>query len=70
MIRKISKFKRKHKIVFAIIIGLSVVSFWRGAWGIMDVYIFPNNYGISSLVCFLIGIGLLSVTNYVVEELM
>ncbi|PIQ76242.1 hypothetical protein COU78_04755 [Candidatus Peregrinibacteria bacterium CG10_big_fil_rev_8_21_14_0_10_49_24] len=70
MISKISTFKRKHKLIFALIIGLSVVSFWRGAWGIMDVYIFPNNYGISSIVCFFIGIGLLSATNYIVEELM
>lgn len=70
MIKKITTFKRKHKVCFAILIGLAVVAFWRGAWGIMDVYIFPDNYGLSSLICLVAGIGLLWVTNYVVEELM
>lgn len=70
MIKKIATFKKRHKVVFAIIIGLAVVAFWRGAWGIMDVYVFPNNYGISSIVCLMVGMGLLYATNYIVEELM
>ena len=70
MFSKLNSFKKKHKIVFAILIGFSVVSFWRGAWGILDVFIFPNNYALSSIVSLIFGIGLLAVTNYIVEELM
>lgn len=70
MFRKINSFKRKHKMLFAIIIGFSVVSFWRGAWGILDVFVFPENYALSSVVSLVFGITLLAVTNYIIDELM
>lgn len=70
MIAKIKTFKRRHKVCFAILIGFAVVAFWRGAWGIMDVYIYPNDYGVSSFISLGIGIGLLVITDYIVEELM
>lgn len=64
MFKKVSSFKRKHKVIFAIFIGLSVVSFWRGAWGVFDVFVFPENYAVSSIISLIFGIGLLGVTNY------
>lgn len=70
MLNKLNSFKKKHKILFSILIGFSVVSFWRGAWGILDVFVFPNNYALSSIVSLAIGIGLLVITNYIIEELM
>ena len=70
MFKKINSFKRKHKMLFAIIIGFSVVSFWRGAWGILDVFVFPKNYALSSVISLVFGITLLAVTNYIIDELM
>jgi hypothetical protein len=70
MHNKLNSFKKKHKVLFAILIGFSVVSFWRGVWGILDVFVFPNNYALSSIVSLVFGIGLLAVTNYIIEELM
>jgi len=70
MFQKINQFKRKHKILFAILIGFSVVSFWRGAWGILDVFVFPNNYTLSCITSLILGISLLAITNYIIEELM
>jgi hypothetical protein len=36
-----------------LLIGLAIVFFWRGAWGLMDIYIFPASpilsYGFSAL---------------------
>ena len=59
-----------HQIIFAIIIAFAVVSFWRGVWGLMDLYIFPDNYNFSLWFSLFIGLGILSITNYVTKELM
>lgn len=69
MIKKIAKFKRRHKILFALLVGFSVVSFWRGAWGILDVYLFPDDYHLSSIASLAIGLSLLALTDYLVKEL-
>ena len=70
MLKKISTFKRRHKVAFAIVIGFAVVAYWRGAWGIMDVFLFPNNYGLRCIVSLALGMGLLAATHYIVEEMM
>lgn len=70
MAKKIDNFKRRHKILFALLIGFAVVAFWRGAWGILDVYLFPDDYHLSSIASLCIGLGLLGLTDYLVKELM
>lgn len=42
MFNAFKKLKRHHQVVFAIIIGVAVVSFWRGVWGFLDLYLFPQ----------------------------
>jgi 4-amino-4-deoxy-L-arabinose transferase-like glycosyltransferase len=66
MISSISRLEDKHKIVFAIMIGFAVVCFWRGAWGMMDLHLFPNNPNISYLIAFFTGFGILINTRYIV----
>jgi hypothetical protein len=61
--------KPNGRALFVLLIGLSVVSFWRGAWGIMDTYLFPNSYELSSWVSILIGSIILYVTHYWTKEL-
>ncbi|PIT86876.1 MAG: hypothetical protein COU33_00735 [Candidatus Magasanikbacteria bacterium CG10_big_fil_rev_8_21_14_0_10_43_6] len=68
MLKKFHSLKKKHRVPFAILIGFSVILFWRGAWGILDVYLFPDNYALSSIVS--LGLGLLGATHYIVNELM
>lgn len=70
MFKKINTFKSRHKVIFALLIGAAVVSFWRGVWGLMDVYLFPDNYELSSWTSFLAGVTVLGVTHYIVDELM
>jgi len=41
------RLRRIEKITYALIIGLAIVAFWRGAWGLMELYIFPNNLPLS-----------------------
>jgi len=54
----------------AIGIGIAVVSFWRGAWGLMDIYLFPENPTLSFSASFIIGFVILYITHYIVRELM
>lgn len=64
--KKMNPFKQT---LFTLCIGLSVVSFWRGAWGIMDLYLFPENYELSSWISVLIGLIVLYITHYWTKEL-
>jgi len=70
MFKKTKNFKTRHQILFALIIGFAVVSFWRGTWGILDMYLLPNNYELSSWISMISGLIVLSITHYVVKELM
>lgn len=70
MFKKLKTLNKKRKLLFSILIGFSVVLFWRGAWGIMDVYLFPNNYELSSWVSLISGLGILYFTHYIIKELM
>lgn len=70
MFKRIIQMKSKHQILFAILIAFAVVSFWRGVWGLMDEYLFPNNYQLSLWISLVLGVVILIVTNYVTKELM
>jgi hypothetical protein len=70
VIRRISQLQDKHQLLFAIIIAFAVVAFWRGIWGLMDAYIFPNNYALSSWISVFIGLAVLIATDYAAKELM
>ncbi len=41
---------------FTFIVVLGVVSLWRGAWGLMDLHIFPKNTSLSYVVSLIIGL--------------
>lgn len=60
---------KKPALWFTIIIAFAVVSFWRGVWGLMDEFLFPNDYLISSIVSVVIGIVILVITKYARREL-
>jgi hypothetical protein len=66
---KKSSWKKKNKIIFAIIIAFAVISFWRGVWGLMDEYLFPNNYTLSLVSSLVLGLAILIITNYATKEL-
>lgn len=70
MLSNISKLGARHQTIFAVVIALAVISFWRGVWGLMDIYLFPESAEMSFLVSILIGLGILAATHYVTKELM
>ena len=70
MLESISKLKTHHQIIFTILIAFAVVSFWRGVWGLMDLYFFPHNMQLSVWLSVVLGLSVLIVTGYAVKELM
>ena len=57
-------FKKKKKpltltIVSPILTGIAIIAFWRGLWGLMDLYLFPDNEPLSYIVSVVIGLLLL-----------
>ncbi len=46
-----------------VIIGITVVMFWRGAWGLMDLYLLPNHEVLSYIASMALGLGLLFLVN-------
>lgn len=62
--------KKIKKIPFAIIVGIAVIAFWRGVWGLIDEYLFPANYTLSLWVSLIVGLVVLIVLHKAVRELM
>jgi len=52
----VKKLKRLKRVSLTLLIAFAIVSFWRGVWGIMDIYLFPENLLLSFSVSILIGI--------------
>jgi len=69
MFKRISKMESKHQLIFAVVIALAVVSFWRGVWGLMDKYFLPNNHTLSLITSLVLGLVILIITNYATKEL-
>jgi hypothetical protein len=53
------KSKKGHKIITAIICGFALIIFWRGVWGLADIYLFPENPALSASISIIIGISIL-----------
>ena len=68
MFKKIGRMKAKHQVLFAIIIAFAVISFWRGLWGMWDIYVLPENYEVSLWISLAAGLVILLATNYAVKE--
>ena len=70
MLKKFSKLKTKHQLILSIIVAFAVVSLWRGVWGLMDEFLFPDNYQLSLWTSVLLGLVILTATGYATKELM
>ena len=57
------------KILSTIILGLAIVLFWRGAWGLMDVYLFPKSIVLSYTISLFLGIFILYLTKNLIDKL-
>lgn len=64
MAKKRKSFLDKHGNLQTILIGLTIVMFWRGAWGLMDLYLFPSDEKLSFITSLVIGLVLLFILSH------
>jgi hypothetical protein len=69
MSRKTHAVTQQDEIIKAVLIGAAVISFWRGVWGLMDIYLFPNNPAVSFVISLLMGVAILYGTNHISKKL-
>jgi len=66
MLEEVVSFKKKIPIWAIIFAAFAIVSFWRGVWGLMDLYLFPGNEILSLSVSVIIGLVVLWLIRRVV----
>lgn len=50
------KYKKRPAPLSTILIAGAIIMFWRGVWGLMDIYLFPHDPTLSYGVSFLISV--------------
>ena len=51
------------------LLAIAIVAVWRGVWGLMDIYLFPNNELLSLISSLIIGIFILYFNDHRLNEL-
>ena len=61
--------KKTKDVLRTIIVALAIVLFWRGIWGLADLYLFPKNYTLSCIISIIAGILILYETETLTGKL-
>ncbi len=69
MLKTIKKFLKSRKNLRIFIDVVAVVLIWRGIWGTMDLFVFPNHPFLSYLTSTVLGIILLMIDGNGLEDL-
>ena len=67
--RLFNRIKKEHSVFNSVYVAIAVIAFWRGLWGLLDVYVFPNQPILSYAISALVGMGLLFINDFKLEEL-
>ncbi|MFH1248558.1 MAG: hypothetical protein V1660_00205 [archaeon] len=68
--KSVKSYENKHHILAALIIGSSIVLFWRGVWILADFYLFPGQDFLSAILSILIGFVVLYLRDFDLKELL
>lgn len=52
-----------------LLLAIGVVAVWRGVWGLMDIYLFPDNPILSFIISIIIGLFILYFNDRKLNEL-
>jgi hypothetical protein len=69
MIKQVKKYLGRKKYAGILIEIIGVILIWRGVWGVLDIYLFPNNPLVNYLVCIIIGFILIWFDDKKLDEL-
>lgn len=62
-------FKAKHPAGNAVVIVFAIILFWRGVWGLLDLYFFPGSPTLSCLLATIIGVVILYIDDFHIDNL-
>ena len=54
---------------YVVIVAIAIVMFWYGMFGILETFLFPDNKVLSYLVALFIGLFVLFVNDFKLDEL-
>lgn len=69
---KIFRRKKKnkfHEFIRIVIVATSIVLFWWGVWGLLDLYFFPDNLTVGYILGAALGLLLLFIDDLSIDEL-
>lgn len=66
---KLAEFKARHPNGNAIVIIFAIIMLWRGTWGLLDTYFFPGSPTLSYIVSMVIGVLILYLDNFSIQNL-
>lgn len=69
MFKSIQKFLKPRKNLRLILDAIGLILIWRGIWGILDLFFFPNNPIISYLGSIIFGFIFLVIDENGLDEL-
>ncbi|WKZ24175.1 MAG: hypothetical protein QY312_01040 [Candidatus Dojkabacteria bacterium] len=67
-LKAVHALEKKHPTLNAFLILIAFVFIWRGIWGLLDTYFFPDNQTLSYALSALIGFGLLLLDDFKLDE--
>ena len=70
MIERIVNVETKSQLFLAIMIGAAVVSFWRGVWQALDLYLLPQNHAFSVWISIILGLFILLFAGNLTKKLL
>jgi len=62
-------FKKRHPHIHVLATVILVIMVWRGVWGLLDTYLFPGDALMSDIASVIIGVLLLYLNDFSLDEL-
>ena len=63
------KRNRTRRNIRLFLVAAAVIMIWRGIWGLLDHYLFPENPDMSHVISILIGLVILLFDDFALTEL-
>ncbi len=65
--------RKRNKVLFTVVIAFAVIVFWKGVWGLADIFfdewLFRDHLFWSNLVATIVGFAILSASGLVIKKL-
>jgi hypothetical protein len=63
------RFKKRNKVLHILLAAIAVVFFWRGTWGLIDIFFLPASPLFSNLISVAIAFIILYFDDFHLKEL-